>query len=488
VIFFIHPHCERHNVERAVPAHSRLMRVCLLLFALHHVATSIASDEDEIAALEDEIAALEAEWGALEDNDPANVAAIDKLITNANDVAIDQHVAKGGALTKAANGEGWRLLPDSMAGTPFGHLHRAMKEWKDPRPAPPAGDALLTALHAYRPGKATKKGALKQGKVGQAGWRESGQVRTTTTGAGGATFARALHAVASVASVGNILEIGTFTGAGSTLVLANSVAAKNDAAVAAAAASTSKSKQQQPLSHIYTVESKPSLWKQARSNLATMPVDCMLGAAVDVLLTPTVSDVTQGGGGGCDPSGKDVPVHVWSPWYEEELDQSLKQFRCAAEVVAAIHAQGDPEQSKLVPRVRSVMRHLCSAKAEGGVGLNFDFALLDGGEFSGWGEWELAVTLCNVPVIAMHDACVVLLLLRSSLFSRRRGAALRGLGSAACSCFCVRARACLTLSSSSSVVSSFILLLPFAFLSLSLSLSPSLPPSKLGTATKTVKL
>ena len=147
------------------------MRVCLLLFALHHVATSIASVEDEITALEDEIAAFEAEWGALEDNDPANVAAIDMLIANANDVAIDQHVAKGGALTKAASGEGWRLLPDPMAGTPFGHLHRAMKEWKDPRPAPPAGDALLTALHAYRPGKATKKNSVSRIPPGKA-WNE----------------------------------------------------------------------------------------------------------------------------------------------------------------------------------------------------------------------------------------------------------------------------------------------------------------------------
>lgn len=158
-------------------------------------------------------------------------------------------------------------------------------------------------------------------------------------------FGKTLYNLAKQDDVKLVLELGTWKGGGSTMVLAKGL--------------------KETSGFMITVEALEEHWLQAKRTVANYPVKCLYGTTVDWTLFPTVDEVEADGGiPGYKPS-------QYESWLVGEKN------------TAKYHE---------VP----LLEPLCKKH-------KFDLIFMDGGEFYGIPELEIVLNHCMPKYLALHD-------------------------------------------------------------------------------------
>jgi hypothetical protein len=157
----------------------------------------------------------------------------------------------------------------------------------------------------------------------------------------GTGFGKALNKLAKQDDVKLFLEIGTWFGAGSTMSIATGL------------------KESGPEKLLYTIEIFEPAWLYARKKLRDFPVMCLLGGTVTPSLYLTESEIPP------DEKGDHFRLYY-------HRDMKLAAFQ--------------------VP----LLEPLCK-------NFKFDAVLIDGNEYSGWGEFNLVKDECKPKYLALHD-------------------------------------------------------------------------------------
>ncbi len=234
-------------------------------------------------------------------------------------------------------------------------------------PAPAAPPAALpapapAALAPAAPAAgSTRAGAAGLASIGHApastvgGVEVKGQV-SARDGQQGA-FGRELERLAQLPNMRNMLELGTWYGGGSSLCLARGLQAANAREKAAGGAGDRL---------LVTIEAFEEAHEHARKTLAGYPVRLVLGTTVPLADVPTADQVAADGGVCCG-----TPRSEWEGWLEGER-ANMAKFN----------------NPQLAP--------LCAL-------FQFDFVLIDAGEFAGNAEWRIVRDACKPRVVALHD-------------------------------------------------------------------------------------
>ncbi len=166
----------------------------------------------------------------------------------------------------------------------------------------------------------------------------TGQINLSTT------FGQKLYEVASLNHVNRVLEIGTFTGGGSTLCLAKGL-----------------NQHRNSITRLVTIENDKGRWQTAKEALRVYPyINLLHGAIVGAEEIGTKQEVAEFG----------IEDKAWPEWWEGEYEATL----------AAPHLENP-----------------CGE-------INFDLILFDGGEFYGDAEFSYLFNGCRHPMyIALHD-------------------------------------------------------------------------------------
>ena len=170
----------------------------------------------------------------------------------------------------------------------------------------------------------------------------------------GTSFAAALTALARSREVRRVLELGTWYGGGSTQSLARGLmsAAPADNCVA-------KGNERCCRDLVVTVEVFEPAWLHARRYLHDLPVWCVRGSTVTPDEMLSLDEVP--------PSERGTHFDLY---YQRDL---------------ALMRKSKPQ-----------LRRLCAKVA-------FDLVLIDGNEYTGWGEFERVRDECRPRYIALHD-------------------------------------------------------------------------------------
>ena len=164
-------------------------------------------------------------------------------------------------------------------------------------------------------------------------------------------FAKALRKTASKPEVQRVLEIGTWYGGGSTVQLVEGIKDRSEC--------ISNQTHHCCRSFVVTMEVFHPAWKHASLFHQKNPVWLVEGTTVGV------SEMLQ---------KKDIPP--------EEINE---HYRLYYERDKKIMAQGKP-----------LLRKLCKT-------LKFQFVLIDGNEYTGWGEFQIVRDVCKPHYLALHD-------------------------------------------------------------------------------------
>lgn len=171
-----------------------------------------------------------------------------------------------------------------------------------------------------------------------------GQIKESTT------FGTAISEIVHKPEIKRVLEVGTWRGGGSSLVIGKALL---------------ESKPLDPTARLITIEADVGFWMEAREVLRHYPVKCLLGTAIALDQIATEQDVIAEG-------SLSIYGDEWKKWLEGEK-RIASQFE--------------------VPLVHS----LCKSHT-------FDAILLDGGEFSGPAEFHEVMTFCHFPqYLMLHD-------------------------------------------------------------------------------------
>lgn len=164
-------------------------------------------------------------------------------------------------------------------------------------------------------------------------------------------FAKALTKVARMQGVNRILEIGTWYGGGSTLQLVNGIKHK--------AKCISNKTHHCCHSYVVTMEVFEPAWKHASLFHQNNPVWLIKGTTVGV------SEMLQ---------EDEIPVNEKGEHYK-------------------LYYQRD---KKIMANNKPLLRQLCQK-------IKFDFVLIDGNEYTGWGEFQIVRDVCKPKYLALHD-------------------------------------------------------------------------------------
>jgi len=157
----------------------------------------------------------------------------------------------------------------------------------------------------------------------------------------GTGFGKALYELSKQEDVNKVLELGTWFGGGSTLCIAKGLKESGSQKI------------------LYTVEIFEPAWLYARKRLKDYPVHCLLGGSV-----PFTDYLKE----------EEIPQHEKGAHFQLYYHRDLN--------LAKVH----------VP----LLEPLCKNH-------KFDAILIDGNEYSGWGEFLIVNSLCKPKYLALHD-------------------------------------------------------------------------------------
>ncbi|KAL9657024.1 hypothetical protein ABK040_014573 [Willaertia magna] len=155
------------------------------------------------------------------------------------------------------------------------------------------------------------------------------------------SFGKALYNLARQENVRKVLEIGTWFGGGSTQCIAKGLQETGNDKL------------------LYTIEMYEPAWQYARSKYSHLPIRFILGGTV--------------------PSDKYLKP--------EEVPENEKNTHYR------LYYQRDIELAK---SAEPWLKPLCLAH-------KFDAVLIDGNEYTGWGEFEVVDSLCKPKYLMLHD-------------------------------------------------------------------------------------
>ncbi len=172
---------------------------------------------------------------------------------------------------------------------------------------------------------------------------------------GSTTFGRELERLASLDEVYLSLEIGTYFGGGSTTQIANGLERTDGSNNCVTDPSDSKRKC--CTRALITLEIYRPAWEHSTMYLQDRCVWCILGTSVNasLMLTP------------------------------DEIPNKDEHFRLYYERDLKLLQNNEPQLDKLCQQ------------------FEFQFILIDGNEFSGWGEFQIIERYCKPKYLALHD-------------------------------------------------------------------------------------
>jgi len=181
---------------------------------------------------------------------------------------------------------------------------------------------------------------------------KQGQVHEATS------FGQKLSEISGWNHVRRVLELGTWYGGGSTYQI--STALRNSGGADNCKPNPHDSSEQCCARMAITLEIYEPAWTHARQFLQDLPVWCMLGTSVNesMMLKPD-----------------EIPDHEKTQHYDLYYERDLKLL-----------SSNDP-----------LLQELCEK-------YEFDFVLIDGNEYTGWGEYVIINQYCKPRYLAIHDA------------------------------------------------------------------------------------